>query len=130
MNDNQQREMNEKLGELFKNLCGVVWQSFKLAYGYVATGYVITVVWGWFIVEHYGLDPLTIPMAIGLLILCRLFTSSSSTLGQTFLIWKERDKDNEIPGGLKMASALGPFFYPWIFYIAAWITKTYFLVAS
>lgn len=42
-------------------------------------GWVIALLWGWYVVDYFGLAPLTIVQAVGLGLLVSLFTSRAPT---------------------------------------------------
>ena len=53
----------------------------------VLRGWVLSILWGWFMVPVFGLPVLNIPFAIGLALVVRLLTSSSSSKDDDKYAW-------------------------------------------
>ncbi len=76
-------------------------------------GFVITILWGWFVVPHFGVAPLNIPTAIGLGMVALLFSR-----GQILL-------EDEYQKSLIMRKAYN-FFEPALLLLIGWIA-TWFI---
>jgi hypothetical protein len=63
---------------LFGCIGAIVVLPLVLAYAALLEGFVAKQLWLWFIVPTFGLNPLTIPQAIGISILWGLFSPSPS----------------------------------------------------
>lgn len=69
----------------------------------VSTGYTAHVLWGWFIVPGFGASPISIPLAIGLMMifkLMRLGTVVRSALQET----REEDVDAAVFAGYMLCA--------------------------
>jgi len=53
----------------------VAWVVFAIGAA-IWRGYVLTILWGWFVVHAFGAQPLAIPLAIGLSMLVTFLTHS------------------------------------------------------
>ena len=78
--------------------------------GYIWKGYVLSILWKWFIVAFFGLPALTIPMAIGLTLIASFLTA------QYYHNTDDRDPWS------KLGTAVGhEFFYPLVVLGIGWI---------
>jgi hypothetical protein len=83
--------------------------AFAVA-GYLWKGYVLSILWGWFIVPFFGLAPLTVPMAIGVVLIASFLTSR-------YLHIEDERRPSE-----KLASVAGhEFLYPAVVLGVGWI---------
>jgi hypothetical protein len=74
----------------------------------VLNGWVLSILWGWFIVPLFGLPVLSIPYAIGMALIVGMFK------GQT----KDLSNDDE-----KVAVVAKIFLFPFIALFIGWIVK-------
>ena len=79
-------------------------------------GYVLSILWGWFVVPYFALTPLSIPLAIGLSILVSMLISHRT--GKE--VEKEMGPWQSITIGLMLVT-LGPAFY----LLAGWIVTKF-----
>jgi hypothetical protein len=116
------KELNEKLGELFSKLCGIAWGTLKNVYWFIAHGYVLTILWSWFISERFGLELLSIPAAVGLMVIGRVLTRGHSTPGALYLVWQEQEvQTKNIPKQWKVVKDIALLISPWVFLLVGWI---------
>lgn len=74
-------------------------------------GWVLVIAWGWFVVPFFGLQPLNIPLAIGLILIWGFISGTES-----------RKSDSQKSELDKWAELLGlGVFYPLIFLGIAWV---------
>lgn len=69
MNSPQSVSYTFNLSEMLLNLCALI--AF-LAFSSIWSGYVITMLWRWFIVPAFGAPAISIPVAIGMSLLVRM----------------------------------------------------------
>lgn len=82
-----------------------------LAYGIVVSGWVLTVLWGWFVVPVFKIPALSLPVAIGISGMIRLLTyTDTSDLQQ-----KEQDS------GERRGRLIGGLLSPWFLLLLGWI---------
>lgn len=86
-----------------------------LVYGVVTTGWVLTVLWGWFVEQTFHLPPLLLPAAVGIAAMVRLLTYvDTSKLEQKQLSAEDR--------WLSFAGALAT---PWVALSLGWIAHLF-----
>lgn len=51
-----------------------------VAGGFIMNGWVLSVLWGWFVVPLFNIAPLTIPYAIGISTIFAMFVSKNKTM--------------------------------------------------
>jgi len=78
-------------------------------YAVVASGFVISILWGWFVVPLFGLPALSIPHAIGITLIISMARAP-----------QHQDKGSGESFSTKL-SAL--FIAPWMALLIGWITK-------
>lgn len=78
--------------------------------GYLWKGYVLSILWGWFIVPYFGVAALSVPMAIGMVLIAGFLTAQYIHI------------EDERKPYLKLASAFGhEFFYPAVVLGIGWV---------
>jgi hypothetical protein len=82
-------EVAQKLLALFGGLILVV--SLYVG-GVILNGWAVSVLWSWFIVPTFGLPLLTIPKAIGLVVIINYFFVKASDIKPQKRDWKEIGK--------------------------------------
>lgn len=94
---------------------------FALGIGYVLTtifgGWVLTVLWGWFVVLTFGLPSLSIPIAIGINLVAVVLTINAQP---------HKDKDKALFDSLA-ESLCFVVVYRTLFLISGWILHTWFV---
>lgn len=90
--------------------------------GYVATfiiiiflsaiysGFAASVIWEWFVVSEFGAEPLSIPIAIGLMLLVQFVTQP----------WKPSENFDDVAAEIKKAASIA-IIKPSIYLIIGWI---------
>lgn len=69
--------MNTK-GNTDGSCAGAIISILSSPFIYVWRGYVLTILWGWFIVPTFGIKAITIPQAIGLSLIVSFLTYQAS----------------------------------------------------
>lgn len=82
--------------------------AFAISASVVLNGYVLSVLWGWFIVPVFGLPALTIPVAIGIALVI------------SFLTHQLNLNDGDETGWKQLAFS---FLHPLLTLLAGWIVK-------
>lgn len=77
-------------------------------------GYVVSVMWGWFIVPLFGVPPLAISHAVGVSFLVSILT-----------LYQVNDEKGKLMSERLIASIFFSATYPLLVLIAGWITKGY-----
>lgn len=94
---------------------------FALGIGYVVStiysGWVLTVLWGWFIVSTFGLPALSIPLAIGLNLLVVLLTINAQPYTD-----KEKGFFESVSGAMVFGATVRT-----LFLISGWTLHQFFV---
>lgn len=88
---------------------GLVWFAALLFFSAVWSGYVLTILWGWFIVPAFKLPILSIPVAIGMTLIIRYLTSGGGSH-----IEKKENKEWHTTFIIAFAKPLAVLFLGWI----------------
>ena len=85
--------------DIVKVLGGFALLMFMIVFGAIMNGYVVSVLWGWFIVPTFDAPTLNIPSAIGIALVVRVLTHQQQAQ-------KEVDEDKSFAHLLIMAFLL------------------------
>ena len=79
-----------------------------IAISAILNGWVLSILWGWFIVPHFGLPALSIPVAIGIALVVSMLAP---------YVHNKYDEDND-----KLAALSAVFIRPFIALLIGWVT--------
>lgn len=79
------------------------------------SGYILSIMWGWFVVPAFGLPQIQVATAIGLTGIFRFMAPSSNCM--------KEEEDNSVKGVLANAIAKG-FLTPTVFLLLGWMVKS------
>lgn len=82
------------------------------------SGYVLSIMWGWFVVPTFGLPPLHIGVAIGI-------SSIVSFIVPRTDCQKKKDKDGDGIGAIVLKDTIKTFGKPAFFLLFGWIVKSW-----
>lgn len=103
---------NDDLGILLlAGLGGCLLVLFILVYGIVTSGWVLTILWAWFVVPAFKLPALSLPVAIGISAMIRTLTYIDTSDLQK----KEKTREDQI------GSIVGNLLSPWWLLALGWI---------
>ena len=88
---------------------GLVWFAALLFFSAVWSGYVLTILWGWFIVPAFKLPVLSIPVAIGMTLMIRYLTRGGGSHTK-----KEENEEWYMTFFMAFAKPLVVLFFGWI----------------
>jgi hypothetical protein len=113
---------NYDIGSSFLKLMGglfLIGVTFCLTYLYTAfaIGYVGMNLWAWFVVPVFGLPAISWGQSYGIALVLGLYTHKLNINTNK----DEREKPE------KIGHAIASLIFPWIFLLAGWVGKTFFL---
>lgn len=100
--------MNSLLMALFRICVSTMIFIFK--------GFVFSVIWGWFVAATIGVGAISVPVALGIIILVKLVTSSPEVLSQKEI--ENRAKDWGQVMGINIITCL-------LILVAGWVVKMF-----
>jgi len=81
-------------------------------YSWFSYGYVLSILWSWFILPVFNLPSLSVVQAIGVMIVFRSLSNYTAT-----------KEDKEETTSQKVAKVIVGLVWPWLFLGTAWIVK-------
>lgn len=86
-----------------------------LVYGILASGFVLSILWGWFIVSAFKVPALSVPVAIGATVVARMLTGFSVSPK------KDKERTQEEKNSALVLSLL----MPWLILGMGWIVHLF-----
>ena len=90
--------------------------GFFMVYGALANGFVLTKLWGWFIVPVFGLPQLSLPYAIGFAMIIGYLTRHD---------FKIKDDSEEKDVKTAWVKVIVSILYPWLALFLGWVVHLF-----
>lgn len=104
------------MNTVFLGLIVILSTAGLFALASIVNGYVLSVLWKWFIVPVFGVTPISIPVAIGIALVVSFLTHKTSYTRN------EKDKKSDLPTPASFGSI---FLFPTFALLFGWIVQMF-----